>query len=192
MPKSEAGKEHILDVAAQLFYKNGYRATGVDAIANAAGIKKATLYHHFTNKDNIIELALSRLSRIHRQEYQDLWDKHKGKPLKQLLVMFVEINHFFNDPDCYGCPYMNAAAEYTDRNHPVRKICEAHYRFVTQKFEQFAREAGLAQPKLLAEKLVTLIVGTFASWYVVGNEVAAKQGRSLAELLIEKHTENQK
>jgi AcrR family transcriptional regulator len=42
-------KTRILETAAQMFYKHGYRATGVDTIAKAVGITKATLYHHFEN-----------------------------------------------------------------------------------------------------------------------------------------------
>ena len=40
-------RERILAAAADLFYRNGIRAVGVDAIAEAAGTNKMTLYRHF-------------------------------------------------------------------------------------------------------------------------------------------------
>jgi AcrR family transcriptional regulator len=40
----------IVEAARRLFLADGYGATSMDAIARAAGVSKATLYSHFTNK----------------------------------------------------------------------------------------------------------------------------------------------
>ena len=42
-------RERILAVAADLFYRHGIRAVGVEAIAEAAGTNKMTLYRHFAS-----------------------------------------------------------------------------------------------------------------------------------------------
>ena len=47
-------RERILAAAGELFYRNGIRAVGVDAIAEAAGTNKMTLYRHFTSKDELV------------------------------------------------------------------------------------------------------------------------------------------
>ena len=47
-------RERILAVAAELFYRHGIRAVGVDAIAEAAGTNKMTLYRHFASKDELV------------------------------------------------------------------------------------------------------------------------------------------
>ena len=53
--KSEiAPKDRLFRTAAQLFYRQGYRATGVDAIAAESGIGKMTLYRHYPSKDDLI------------------------------------------------------------------------------------------------------------------------------------------
>ena len=44
-------RERIIAVAADLFYRHGIRAVGVEAIAEAAGTNKMTLYRHFVSKD---------------------------------------------------------------------------------------------------------------------------------------------
>ena len=41
-------RERLLAVAADLFYRHGIRAVGVEAIAEAAGTTKMTLYRHFS------------------------------------------------------------------------------------------------------------------------------------------------
>ena len=47
-------RERILTVAADLFYRHGIRAVGVEAIAEAAGTNKMTLYRQFASKDLLV------------------------------------------------------------------------------------------------------------------------------------------
>ncbi len=56
-PRRRAGataREEILDAAAQLFSEQGYAATSTRAIADAVGIKQASLYYHFPSKEQIL------------------------------------------------------------------------------------------------------------------------------------------
>ena len=46
-------RDRLLAVAAELFYRHGIRAVGVEAIAEAAGTNKMTLYRHFPSKDEL-------------------------------------------------------------------------------------------------------------------------------------------
>ncbi len=46
-----APRDRILAAAADLFYRHGIRAVGVEAIAEAARTNKMTLYRHFPSKD---------------------------------------------------------------------------------------------------------------------------------------------
>ena len=43
-------KERILREAQRLIHTNGFRATSVDAIAKASGVKKANVFYYFPNK----------------------------------------------------------------------------------------------------------------------------------------------
>lgn len=54
--------EKILQVAAKLFVRQGYTATSVNQIAEEAGIGKATVYHHFPDKQAIIQAILDQSS----------------------------------------------------------------------------------------------------------------------------------
>jgi len=180
-------KTRILEIAAPIFYKHGYRATGVDAIAKAVGVTKATLYHYFENKDKLIEETLRHFSEYGQSECLKLWSKKSLKPEQKLTVLFDSIEEHFRSPNCYGCPFINAAAEYTDRHHPVRRICEQHYEFMLSHLEQFARDAGLNKPRLLAEEIVTLINGAYTAWFTSGIADAAKQGKRMAESIIAQH-----
>ena len=47
-------QEKILAAASELFYSQGVRATGVDAIAKAANTTKMSLYKYFPSKDDLV------------------------------------------------------------------------------------------------------------------------------------------
>ncbi len=52
-------REEILDAAAELFTSQGYASTSTRAIADAVGVRQASLYHHFATKDDILEALLT-------------------------------------------------------------------------------------------------------------------------------------
>lgn len=187
MPKVQKNRKMILDTTAKLFYEKGYKATGVEAIANASGITKATLYHHFSNKDEIIVEALSYMSELHKNSYVATWNKKGLSDLQKLTVLFDEMEKFFKKPDFYGCPFINASGEFTDRDDPARKVCGLHYQFLISHLESFARNAKLRQPKAVAEKIAGVIAGTYTGWHVGGISKAAKNGKETALLIIKEH-----
>jgi AcrR family transcriptional regulator len=47
-------RREVLDEAARLFYERGYSATSMDDVADAVGLTKGTLYHHFPGKSEIL------------------------------------------------------------------------------------------------------------------------------------------
>jgi AcrR family transcriptional regulator len=51
-------RAEILDAAAELFTTRGYASTSTRGIADAVGIRQASLYHHFAAKDDILDALL--------------------------------------------------------------------------------------------------------------------------------------
>jgi len=52
-------REQILDAAAELFTTHGYANTSTRRIAEAVGVRQASLYHHFATKDDILDALLT-------------------------------------------------------------------------------------------------------------------------------------
>jgi AcrR family transcriptional regulator len=52
-------REEILDAAAELFTTHGYANTSTRKIADAVGVRQASLYHHFATKDDILDALLA-------------------------------------------------------------------------------------------------------------------------------------
>ncbi|SNT18225.1 TetR/AcrR family transcriptional regulator [Rhodococcoides kyotonense] len=55
----ETAREEILDAAAELFTTRGFTNTSTRMIADAVGIRQASLYHHFAGKDDMLDALLS-------------------------------------------------------------------------------------------------------------------------------------
>lgn len=60
-------KDQILDVALDLFSIRGYDATSISQIADAVGLRKASLYSHFASKQNILDVLVEELSKEYEQ-----------------------------------------------------------------------------------------------------------------------------
>ncbi|HVT03466.1 MAG TPA: TetR/AcrR family transcriptional regulator [Thermoanaerobaculia bacterium] len=58
--KSERSRSQILNSALKLFSHHGYGATSVQDIAEAAGVSKGNVYHHFEDKESIFRALIDR------------------------------------------------------------------------------------------------------------------------------------
>src|SRR5882757_591797 len=115
-------RERILAAARALFYRRGIHAVGVDAIAEAAGTNKMTLYRHFASKDLLIAECVRELIR----EFDAAWDavagEHAGDPKGQLLAWLRHVCDFKENEAERGCALSNAAVELPDKDHPARCV----------------------------------------------------------------------
>jgi AcrR family transcriptional regulator len=60
--RGRATREHVVDVATDLFAGQGYDATSIEAVMRASGVSKGALYHHFPGKDALFEAVLERIT----------------------------------------------------------------------------------------------------------------------------------
>jgi AcrR family transcriptional regulator len=55
-------KRSILEISEKLFAEKGFDKTGINEIAEGAGIAKSVIYHHFKNKDDILQMLIKSIS----------------------------------------------------------------------------------------------------------------------------------
>jgi AcrR family transcriptional regulator len=161
--KSSAGtmppRERILAAASDLFYRQGIRAVGVDAIAEAAGTNKMTLYRHFESKDSLVAEYLRRLSSKSQQFWAFIEREHPGDYRKQLGAWLEAAGRDANDPQGRGCALANAAIELAEKDHPARRVIEEHKRAQRDRLAKLCADAGLDKPEMLADELFMLLEG---------------------------------
>ncbi|RUM97797.1 TetR/AcrR family transcriptional regulator [Pseudaminobacter arsenicus] len=182
---SPRAAERILEVARNLFYRQGIRAIGVDEIVRRAGVTKPSLYRSFSSKD---ELAASYL-RLYEVEFWKRFDaavaKHPGEPRKQILAFLAGIGTRAVMPDYRGCGMTNAAIEYPEIGHPARLVGEANKSELRSRLRAMATEMGARNPDILGDGLLLLIEGAYVSGQLFGPGGPAASIAANADLLIE-------
>ncbi len=84
----EERKAQILNIATNIFYRDGYEKASVQEIAEKAGITKAAIYYHFKNKEEILFNLVTTLS---NRLIVDLKEINRGEndPVDQLREMLI-------------------------------------------------------------------------------------------------------
>lgn len=81
MPKTDGHitKQKILTIAEKLFSEKGYDGTSVDEIARLSKVNKATVYYHFKNKREVLDvLTRSILVEAKKMINQSIHDSHNN------------------------------------------------------------------------------------------------------------------
>lgn len=90
---------HIARVAARLFATQGYDATAVRAICEAAGVTKPTLYYHFGSKEGLAQ-ALLMMPMVRLNERFGAILAAGGDPVAMLVQTFeAHFDFCREDPD---------------------------------------------------------------------------------------------
>lgn len=176
--------DRLLDAADDLFYGEGIRAVGVDAIADAASTTKMTLYAHFGSKDELIGRYLERRGERWREYLTDALAARRGGPKQKLLAVFEILGDALQDSEFRGCPFINASAEFPDPAHPARRATDRHRRWLRDLFSGLAKDAKLRRPQTLADELLFLYDATMVSGYLDDDPGAAKTAQRAAATLV--------
>jgi len=169
MPLQLYDKEKILDACFDVFARHGYANTSTTMLAEAAGISKALIFHHFKSKK---ELYLSVLDRCFEKgriemgfdallEHQDFF-KAKEK------FTIVKFNYYRKNPDLLK---MVREAFYATPDELKKEIQEKYGDLIFNKdkelkclFENVSLREGVDREQ--AFKLVTLALDYFENKYL--------------------------
>src|SRR3954464_7977642 len=156
-------RERILAAASDLFYRNGIRAVGVEAIAEAAGTNKMTLYRHFDSKDELVAQYLKCLANCAGRFWSDLEAAHPGDPRAQLRGWLSAMQAHVVDEDQRGCALANAAIALPGKDHPARRVIEEFKIAQRERLVALCRDTRVDEPELLADELFLLLEGARVS-----------------------------
>jgi AcrR family transcriptional regulator len=180
-------RERILAAAAELFYRQGIRAVGVDAIASAAGTNKMTLYRHFESKDALVAEYLRRAAAQADAACAAFEQRYPADPRAQLVGWLSEMADAVASADERGCPLANAAVELADKKHPARCVIEQFKLGQRKRLAALCKGAGLRDPDLLADELYLLLEGARVSAQSIDGKDIGARFRKMSEMLIASH-----
>ena len=181
-------RARILAAAGDLFYRHGIRAVGVDAIAEAAGTNKMTLYRHFASKDELVAEYLRQSAKLADACWERLRQVHPGDARAQLRAWLAEMAEHVANNDERGCPLANAAVELPEKAHPARRVIEDFKRAERARLIDLCRSAGLAEPEMLADELHLLLEGAQVTAQSIGKEGLGARLVRMGEAMILAHS----
>ena len=185
-----SARERILDTAGRLFYEQGFRAVGIDTIIAEAGVAKMTLYAHFPSKDHLIVAYLQR-SDVEGWKWLEGATAGYEAPREKLIAIFKALGERADGAECFGCPVQATAAEFPDPEHPGHKVALANKQRVRAYLLDLADQAQLRAPDALADQLMLLMDGAYASSRMYGPGNPARYVADAARALIEAHSRNE-
>jgi AcrR family transcriptional regulator len=160
-------KEKLFQTAAHLFYQHGYRSIGVDTIAAESGIGKMTLYRHYPSKDDLIVAYLHDSNRLFWDQFEQI-TRDAPTAREKLMAFFVALQSYVLSPICYGCPFINVAAEYPEAGYAGHQVALEHKQSVLTRFQHLAEQAGARDPAALANALFLLMDGAYVAARMFG------------------------
>ncbi|MCW3478138.1 TetR/AcrR family transcriptional regulator [Neisseriaceae bacterium JH1-16] len=160
--------EQLVDTALQLFYRQGFHATGVEQLSREGEVTKKTLYRYFPTKEALVEAALQRRDAQFMDELQRFV---APLPLAERPAGYIDfIVQWVQQPTFHGCFFINAVAEYAGCDEPAHRIAAAHKRALRSYLAQLCTEAGLEGAAGVAAQLFLLGEGLIVACQVEGPE----------------------
>jgi TetR/AcrR family transcriptional regulator len=89
LPASTDAVERILTAAESLFAEHGFDAVSMNTIAEAAGVSKANVFHHFISKNDLYLAVLRNACRDSTQHLDDLGKDNDHETLAERLPQFA-------------------------------------------------------------------------------------------------------
>jgi AcrR family transcriptional regulator len=158
----------ILDAAEDLFYLEGARNVGIDALVKHAGVNKMSLYRQFKSKEDLLRHYLLRRDRKFWLYVDASMAKHPGEPRAQLRQLFIDLARRTSAPNYRGCPFVNIAVEFPDRSHVARRMVADNKRRLLKRLIELTKAAGAGDAMCLAKALALLIEGAYAASQTYG------------------------
>jgi AcrR family transcriptional regulator len=155
--KPKPARDRILDAAGPLFWRDGFRAIGVDRVIAESGVAKATFYKHFPAKDDLI---VAWLLRAEEMSLAAAPPEDGPAPLTAFAHRMIDMAR---GPQCLGCTWQGSAAEFADPAHPAHAAGLAVKERTLAALVRRAARQGLADPDGAGERVFLLLEGVWAA-----------------------------
>lgn len=148
-PPAGTPAERIMEVASDLFFNQGYRATGINEVIAKSGVAKATFYSNFKTKDELCKLYLQGVRESERNYVEECICNAK-KPLDRFLAPLRSLEPWLLETEFRGCPFVNIASEVPDFDSPLRKEGVKAYDGIGERVRRLSEELIASDPKRYA------------------------------------------
>ncbi|WP_326835245.1 TetR family transcriptional regulator [Amycolatopsis rhabdoformis] len=167
--RGEATRARILEAAVDLMSVKGVAATTLDDVRAASGTSKSQLYHHFEDKDALVQEVIGRRAQVLLAWHEEqLGRLNSMRGLERWRDAVLQHNALRNG--AYGCPLGSMASELSDRNERARSELASHFErwegLVADGLERM-RVAGKLRPDTDPQRLAIGLIGALQGGYLL-------------------------
>lgn len=188
MPRDARKTRHrIMKSAYGLFYREGFERSGIDAVAEAAGVTKRTLYNHFSSKDELIAEVLEAQTDLAAEQIERWCGDAPPTPEALVETIFTRFRDWSRTPGWRGSGFTRAAMELAwAPGHAARRAAATQKTAVENALSDALDRVGVAEPKCVARALVLLIEGAMALRLIHGEETWIDEAEDAARVLVQR------
>ncbi|MDT0393489.1 MULTISPECIES: TetR/AcrR family transcriptional regulator [Streptomyces] len=158
---SEA-RARLLGTATRIFYTEGIHSVGIDRIVAEAQVTRATLYRHFTGKEELVLAYLDQADQAIRAQVSAAAAGTQSAP-DQVRAVAKSITEGIRSDGFRGCAFLNAAAEYFDPAHPIHQAVLAHRQWFLNTVTALLAQTGEETADAAGRHFVMLRDGAMAA-----------------------------
>jgi TetR/AcrR family transcriptional regulator, transcriptional repressor for nem operon len=170
-------RDHIVEAADRLFYRQGYEHTSFSDIADLVRISRGNFYYHFKSKDEILDAVIDeRLAKT--REMLERWESEGDTPADRIRSFIRILIANRADIKRYGCPVGTLCSELAKLNHAsqaeANKLFTLFRTWLRRQFTLLGRKAdadALAMHLLARSQGVATLASAFHDEKFIRQEV---------------------
>jgi len=138
-------RERIVATAMDLFYRQGYKATGINQIVAEAGVAKASFYDHFPSKEDLLVAYAVEMA---RRDIAFIRDEAMKRPSaeERFFAPLEMLKPWFESTHYRGCPFQNVMVEAPPQATGVHEVARQHRESFRVFFQELALDLKNADP----------------------------------------------
>jgi AcrR family transcriptional regulator len=181
-------RQKLVEAATRRFYRDGFRNVGIDQILADVGISKTAFYKHFECKEALVLEALESRDRWLQKLFCEMIRQRGGDcAVAQLRSVFDVVEFIIESDEFQGCIFVNVAMEFPLPHDPAHVAAARSKQAIEDIVTKIAEDAGVADPRALAQELCLVMEGVYVTRHVTGNPATICIARRLADRAIAAH-----
>ncbi|TWD20385.1 TetR family transcriptional regulator [Streptomyces sp. T12] len=160
--KPSEARTRLLGTATRIFYAEGIHSVGVDRIIEEAQVTRATLYRHFSGKEELVLAYLDQADQGIRAQIAGAREPD-ATPADDVRAVARAIADGIRSPGFRGCAFLNAVAEFPDPDHPVHRAVLDHRQWFLETVTELLGRAGIEPADAAGRHFVMLRDGAMAA-----------------------------
>lgn len=141
MEKNET-RQQIIQVGTELIARQGFNATGIDAVLKQAGVPKGSFYYYFGSKEEFGLAVIDQFALRYARRLDDYLGDETLSPLNRIRRYLESVLARLEQNHCTkGCLIGNLGQEMADQHERFRTRLEEVFRSWRERFARCLREA---------------------------------------------------